>query len=253
MPQSRTYRTHALILRHRDFGEADRLLTILTPDYGKLDVVAKGARKPATSKTGHVELYTHTDLFIAKGSSLDLVTQAQMQNPYLAIHEDLLRGAYASYCVELLDRFTQEEDMHHQAIFYLLDATFERLCYDEDIRRVVRYFELQLLDQMGFRPQLSECTITHEQLMPEDQFFSNSEGGVVSPEGAANLSGLTPLAKDTLKLLRHLQRTKNYASLHRFNITDAQHNDLERIMIGYIRYTLESRLRSIDFIRLLQR
>lgn len=253
MPQPRTYRTQALILRHRDFGEADRLLTILTPEHGKLDVVAKGARKPATSKTGHVELYTCSDLFIAKGSSLDIVTQAQMKNPYLALHENLLRGAYASYCVELLDRFTQEEDMHHSALFYLLDATFERLCYDDDVRRVVRYYELQLLDQVGFKPELHECVITHDPLMPEDQYFSYSEGGVVSPEGAVHTANLTPLPKDTLKLMRHMQRTRDYARLHSLTITDAQHNDIERVMIGFVRYTLESRLRSIDFIRLLQR
>lgn len=150
MPQPRTYRTHALILRHRDFGEADRLITILTPQHGKLDVLAKGVRKPTSTKTGHLELYTHSELLIARGSSLDLVTQAQMRNPYLALHEDLLRGAYATYCVELLDRFTVEEDVRHDALFTLLDATFERLCYDPDVLRVVRYYELRLLDEVAF-------------------------------------------------------------------------------------------------------
>ncbi len=248
----RTYRTHALVLRHRDMGEADRLITILTPEHGKMDCVAKGARKPATSKTGHVELFTHTDLLIAKGSSLDIVTQAQMQNPYLILHEDLLRGAYASYCVELMDRFTQEDDVDNAKLFYLLDATFERLCYDDDVRRVVRYYEMQLLNLAGFKPQLMECIITHELVVPEDQFFSYSEGGVVSSEGAVHTNNLIALPVETLKLMRHLQRTKDYSKLHSLKIGDVLHNDIERVMVGFIRYILESKLRSIEFIRLLQ-
>ena len=254
MPQPRTYRTHALILRHRDFGEADRLITVLTPQHGKFDVLAKGVRKPTSTKTGHLELYTHSELLIARGSSLDLVTQAQLLNPYLALHEDLLRGAYASYCVELLDRFTTvEEDARHDALFELLDATFERLCHDPDVMRVARYYEMQLLDLVGFRPQLQTCVVTQAPIEPRDQYFSFAEGGVVSPEGAAHLSGLVALPLVTLKLMRHFQRTRDYRRLTDLHITPQEHSDFERVMLGFIRHTLEARLRSIDFIRLIQR
>ena len=64
----RAFRTQAIILKRRDFGEADRILTVFTPAYGKLDVIAKGARKPTSTKTGHVELFTRTDMLIHKGA-----------------------------------------------------------------------------------------------------------------------------------------------------------------------------------------
>lgn len=249
--RSRTHRTPALILKRRDMGEADRLVTLLTPELGKVDVLAKGARKPATSKTGHVELFTRADVLIAQ-ASIPLLTQAEMTRPYLLLREDLLRGAYASYCAELLDRFSFAEDTHNKALFDLLDQTFERLCADADPRRVVRYYEMHLLEWAGFRPELGECVVTHEPLMPEDQWFSHAEGGVVSPEGARHLPNLVALPRDTLKVMRHLQRSR-YAQVANLKISDALHNDVERVMLGYIRYTLESRLQSIDFIRLLQR
>lgn len=249
MAKARTFRTPALILKRRDLGEADRLLTLLTPEHGKCDVVAKGARKPESAKSGHVELFTRIDAFIAKGRELDTLAQAEVQAPYLGLREELERGAYAAYVTELLDRFSYESEDHATPLFNLLDETYARLCLDADLRRVVRWYELRLLDAVGFRPELGECVITHELLLPEDQFFSYADGGVISPEGAKHSSPhfRVPLAKNTLKLLRHLQRS-SYKQVSQLNIDATLHRDTERVMLGYLRYLLESKLQSIDFI-----
>ena len=252
MPRSRTFRTAAIILKRRAFGEADRLLTVITPRHGKFDVIAKGARKPASKKTGHVELFTRADMLINKGRDLDIVVQAEMVEPYLVIREDLGRGAYASYIAELLDRFTLpgEDDMGD--VYALFDTTLARLCNDDDPRLAVRYFEVRLLDLTGFRPELNTCVISQEIVLPEDQFFSYGEGGVVSPEAAHHSTSLVPLPLNTLKLLRHMQRSP-YAKVKTLQITLAQHDDVERILLGYITYLLERRLQSVDFIRRLRR
>jgi DNA repair protein RecO (recombination protein O) len=245
----RSFRTPALVLKRRNFGEADRQITVLTPHHGKFDAIAKGARKPASKKTGHVELFMKSDMLIARGRSLDLITQAEMLEPYLPIREDLVRGAYASYAAELLDRFTYDsDDSATKSLFDLLDATFARLSDDDDPRRVIRYYELHLLDEVGFRPELTDCVITYEEIEAVDQFFSNSEGGVVSAEGAQHTAGLVNLPVSTLKLLRHMQRNP-YSQLSRLNINEGLHAHAERIMLGYISYILESRVQSLDFIR----
>lgn len=249
----RSFRTPALILKRRDLGEADRLLTLFTPEYGKIDAVAKGARKPTSTKTGHVELYTRADVLIAKGRDLDVLVQVEMQEPFLALREDLVRGAYASYAVELLDRFAygaDEADAH--MLFVLLNATLERLCSAEDPRLAMRYYEVHLLEAVGFRPELSECVITREALRPIDQYFSFADGGVVSPEGVAGLPGMAALPLNTLKLLRHLQRSP-YSHVAALSISEALHRDVERILLGYLGSILESRLQSIDFLRRIRR
>jgi recombinational DNA repair protein (RecF pathway) len=68
--RERLYRTEAIVLRRSDLGEADRLLTLYTPEWGKLRVIAKGVRKPTSRKSGHVELFTHSRLLIARGRNL---------------------------------------------------------------------------------------------------------------------------------------------------------------------------------------
>lgn len=253
MPSSeRTFRTHAIILKRRDFGEADRLLTILTPDRGKFDVIAKGARKPTSHKTGHVELFTRTDMLINKGREIDIISQVELVEPYIGIREDLSRGAYASYAVELLDRFAAEGDVDYTSLFELLDETLARLCVDDDPRLAIRYYEIRLLDVIGFRPELNECVVSREPIQPQDQFFSYSLGGVVSPDYARDGESTIPISMVALKVLRHMQRS-HYSHVKSLTINLPLHEALERTLLGYITFLLERKLQSVDFIRRLRR
>ena len=250
-PRERSFRTPAIILKRFDLGEADRLLTVLTPRHGKIEVVAKGARKLTSTKTGHVELFTRADMLIHRGRELGIVVQAEMNAPYLPLRDDLTLGAYAGYAAELADRFTTPGDDDTARIFTLLDETFYRLSTDTDPRLALRYYEIQLLDVVGFRPELSECVIGHETIQPEDQFFSYAEGGVVCPRDAARGTSFITLPVLTLKLLRHMQRSP-YSHVKTLTVDARLHDDLERILQGYITYLLERRLQSADFIRRLR-
>ena len=255
MPKaSRQFRSQAIILSRRDFGESDRLLTLYTPRHGKIRAIAKGARKPSAKLSGHVELFARSDCVIHRGRNLDILTQAELVEPYLGLRDDLGRGAYANYVAELLDRFTAEEEEDDQALFLLLHQTLTRIADADDPRLAARFFELQLLDLVGFKPELGECVITREELLPEPQFFSHDEGGVISRAAAPMLSSrLLELDFETLKLLRHLQRnSETYAAVSSLRITAEQHSNAERIMLGYVAHLLERKLESVDFIRRLR-
>lgn len=244
----RTIRTPALILKRRDFGEADRLLTLLTPQHGKLDVVAKGARKPTSTKTGHVELFTLADALIHRGREIGILVQVEMLQPYLPLREDLMRGAYANYAVELLDRFTAEGDLDSAGVFLLLNETLARLCTDADPRLAVRYYEIRLLDLIGFRPELNNCVLSGEIILPEDQFFSFSDGGVIAPDYGSKSPSILPITINALKLLRHMQRSP-YPKVKSVKVAAPLHAEVEMILLGYITYLLERKLQSVDFIR----
>jgi len=128
----RLYRTEAIVLRRSNFGEADRLLTLYTPEWGKLRVIAKGVRKPTSRKSGHLELFTHSRLLVAKGRNLDIVTQAETLHSFRPLREDLLRTGWAYYAAELLDRFV-EEGIEDRPLFNLFLATLGWLCEDVDL------------------------------------------------------------------------------------------------------------------------
>ncbi len=244
----RSFRTPAIILKRRDFGEADRLLTLLTPTRGKIDVLAKGVRKLTSAKMGHVELFTRSEMLINTGRELGLVVQAECTHPYIPLREDLTRGAYAAYAAELLDKFTENTEEESNKLFFLLDQTLVRLSEHADVRLVIRYYELHLLDFVGFRPDLNYCAISGQDIKPEDQYFSPEAGGVVSPSFVHQASGVFPLSLATLKVLRHLQRSA-FEDVQALNISPALHDDVERILMHNITYILERRLQSVDFIR----
>src|SRR3972149_6061937 len=107
--RQRLYRTEAIVLRRADLGEADRLLTLLTPERGKLRVIAKGVRKIASRKSGHVELFNRVSLLMARGrGELDIVSQAETIEASRPLRDDLLRSTYAHYAAELIERFAEE-------------------------------------------------------------------------------------------------------------------------------------------------
>ncbi len=253
MPRpERTIRTDAIILRRYDFGEADRLLTIFTPEHGKLKAIAKGSRKPAGRRTGHVELYTRVSMMIAYGRELHVVTQAELVEPYLPLREDLERGAYANYIIELLDHFSEAEEAN-PPLYRLLDDTLTRLCAPQvDLRLLTRHYELNVLRLVGFQPSLFQCAIGQEPIEPKDQFFSAMEGGVVCPLHARNGSAVVPLNLTVLKTLRYLQ-TRDYEVIKTLRVDSVLHFELERLLQNYIVHVLERQLKSVDFIRRLRR
>lgn len=254
MPRpEKVFRSDALILRRHEFGEADRLLTVLTPDHGKLRAIAKGVRKPASHMAGHVELFSRVQMLLARGQELYTVSQSEQVEPFLPLREDLDRGAYAYYVVELLDRFTEPEEPAPM-LYALLDAALGWLCApDVDLPLVARYFELKLLSLVGFQPALFRCAVGQEDLQPRDQYFSAQDGGVVCPDHRRGHAVL-PLSLPSLKALRFIQ-TRDYGEVaRRVHMTPLVRQEVERTLADYLVHHLETRLKSVEFIhRLRQR
>jgi DNA repair protein RecO (recombination protein O) len=259
MSRGHLYRTEAIVLKRMDFGEADKLLTLYTPGLGKIRAIAKGVRKPTSRKSGHVELFTHSQLLIAKGRNLDIVTQAETLHAFRALREDLQRITYAYYAVELVDKFT-EEGVENRPLFDLLLAMLTWLGETADLDLTTRFFELRLLDYVGYRPQLFYCVGCNARIEPTANFFSLSEGGVLCPRcgeerlqrGRGARQEVQPVPLNALKVLRYLQ-TRDYALCRRLRISPASHGELERMTRRYITYLLERRLKSLEFLDTLRR
>jgi DNA repair protein RecO (recombination protein O) len=251
MTRERTFRTEAIVLRRTDFGEADRLLTLFSREYGKLTAVAKGARKPQTRKTGHVELFMRTQFLLAKGRDLAIITQAELVEAYPDLRTDLVRTTYASYLVELLDRFTADEDPHLGKYNLLADA-LGWLATSDNWLLAARVYELRLLAMAGFQPQLFHCVGCQEPVTEQDQFFSAELGGLLCPGCQPADRKARPVSAAAVKLLRYLQ-TRNWQTVQALQLRRALHTELESIMHFYLTYILERHLKSVEFLHRLRR
>ncbi|MBN1440033.1 MAG: DNA repair protein RecO [Anaerolineales bacterium] len=246
MARERTYQTEALVLRRRNWGEADRILTLFTPGRGKIRVRAVGVRKPASRKAGHLELFHRAKLFLARGRDFDIVTQAETIDAYAALREDLVRSAAASYAAELLDRLSPEESDNPDA-YRLAVRTLEELSGGGDPAWILRCYDLKLLECSGYRPELSLCTVGGEQIRAEDQFFSPARGGAVCPRCAERAEGRFPVTLAALKVLRHVQRSPLDAAL-KLRVRPETLDELEELLRRSIQFVLESPLRSRNYL-----
>jgi len=252
MSEQRSFRLEAVVLRHVDWGEADRLLTLYTRQRGKVRAVAKGVRKIRSRKAGHLEPFTHVTLQLAKGRDLLIVTQADTLDAYLPLGEDLSKASHASYVVELLDRFTYEDESENYLLFRLLTETLARIAADPDPWLAIRYYEVRLLDFLGYRPHLFECANCGEEIRPLDQFFSPSAGGVLCPRCGAGLTGVWEISVEALKYFRHFQRS-SYAEAQRARPASRVRDELEALIQKYLTYLLERELNSPRFIKQIEK
>lgn len=245
--RERSRRVDALILRHQRWGEADRLLTIFTREYGKLRIVAKGARKTTSRKAGHLEPFMRSALQLAQGRDLWIVTQADTINAFLPIRDDLQLMGIASYVIELLDKFTYE-DGTNPPLYRLAVETLERLCAGDPVFVVLRFYEMRLLDILGYRPQLFQCIGCQEEIKAEDQYFSALVGGVICPRCGHKFEDVRKISVAALKYLRHFQRS-TYKEALAATPAESVMQEVERIMQWYLTYLLERAINSQVFLQ----
>jgi DNA repair protein RecO (recombination protein O) len=187
---------------------------------------------------------------VARGKSLDLVTQAETIQAHRGLREDLWRSAWAYYVVELADAFTQEEDPN-ELLFDLLLETLGRLDQGENPALATRYYELHLLGLAGFQPQLFRCLACNELLKPEINFFSAERGGALCPEHGANQVDTVALPLIVLKVLRFLQ-SRSWEQVAALRLSPHVSRQVETLLERYIVYHLERTLRSPVFLERLR-
>ncbi|MBI3968271.1 MAG: DNA repair protein RecO [Chloroflexi bacterium] len=247
MPRPRVYQTQVVVLKRQDHGEADRLITFYTPHLGKLRAIAKGVRKPTSRMAGHLELFTQARVFVAYGRNLDIVTQAETVESFRALRDDLVRTGHAFYVAELVDRLT-EEHAENEPVFDLLVRTLTRIGDARDPQMPVRFFEMQLLDFLGYRPELVTCLHCHEELPAMMNYFSVSAGGTLCAQCGRRDSVARPLPVTTLKVLRLLQRG-DYVTGARLRLDEQLEAEVEAILQAYLIHVLERPPRSVRYLR----
>lgn len=254
--RERLYRVQAIVLRRTDHGEADRLLTLFTSDRGKIRVNAKGARKPSSRKSGHVELFTHVDFMLAKGHQIDVVTQADTIDTFIPFRDNLERVSYAYYLAELIDKFSEEET-ENRPVFELLVHALTWLgdgSTNPDL--LARFFELRLLQYVGYRPQLFSCVNCGKVIEPIENFFSAEAGGVLDPDCvqtqrdkiAGQAKDAQTISLNALKVLRYLQ-TREWETVRVLKLNSDVHSEVEMVLHRNITCHLERDLKSVEFIQ----
>jgi DNA repair protein RecO (recombination protein O) len=189
------YKTRGIVIGRYEFGEADKIIVLLTPDKGVLRCVAKGVRRIKSRMAGHLELFTETELMLATGKNMDVITSARMvSRPDVTSNYDQMKIAYL--IGEMVNRLGSDGD--HPGLFELVHKSLTSLDRPDEVLEF--WFKLNLLDVLGYRPGLKGCMKCHQNSEAQPYRFNDSLGGIVC--SSCGLNSGTPISIDQIKFWR---------------------------------------------------
>ena len=237
------------MLRHVPIGEADRIVTIFTPELGKVRAVARGVRRTKSRLSGHLEPLTYVAASLSHGRTLDVVSEAQTVRSFRGLREDLALMSKAMYLADLCDAFLVEREAGHD-LFALLMECLDALESSAEPSRLLPWFEVRMLGLTGFGPELHECVECRLTLVPGDYVYSSDLGGVVC-DGCRAASGgaVLPLSVGANKVLRYYERRELGDALG-LAVPPPVSREVSRVLRAYVRHVLERELKSVEFMDL---
>jgi len=253
------YRTLGIILKIKDLKEKDKMITLYTSDFGKIQAKAIGARKISSKMAGHLEPVTESELVFVGGKNLDTIIGATAVNNFKAIKKNLESQVSCYYILELVDRFT-ELLSPDEKIYNLLRDTLERInliaSTRKDIKTILRIFEVKLLKYLGFQPELDYCVVCQKKIEFPSVFYrefqrnylSGQLGGILCSACQKNDLNAKTISPEAVKVLKFFNRS-SFNLAKKLKIEKKLEKELEDLNIYFLESILEGEIKSKDFLR----
>lgn len=242
------YKAEGIVLRRRVLGESDLVVTLLSRDGGKLDAVARGARKPGSRLGGRLEIFSEVSLLIARGRTLDVISDVELTNPHTRVRGELNLFSHGVYLLDLFDAFVEAGGEPNHQYYFSLKYALEALDRGYSSGLVLRKVQMALSSSLGYTPQLEHCVECRGRLSLT--YFSPSLGGVICGECG-------PLPADSLKILpATLQLWKNMGSLSLSALRESaippdRLADLASLLEKHLEYRAPRKIKSLYFLSIL--
>ncbi len=247
MPAPRRYTTEAIVLTRFDLGEADRVLTLITPGLGKIRAIAKGIRRPTSRIGGSLEPFAELTVALARGRTFEIVTQVTVGHAWLRLRDSLEGTATAWYLAELADRSLEE---HHpsEPTYRLLHRAYQLLDAGMAANRVARWYEMRVADEYGVRPEVDRC-VECDRLLESDERYRwvPPAGGVVCQRCPGPPYDRTELSLEALKLLKAYQRL-DIEAIAALRLSVDVEREVEAGLRDFLRVALERDPKSLAFL-----
>lgn len=237
------YQTEAILVAVRDWGDADKIVTLFSREYGKITAFANGARRPKSPLAGGMQLFTHMEVTLAPGKNSDSVKQCEIKHAFRKIQEDFICMAYGAFIAELTAELCPERQPEPQ-VFDLLLEVFQILTL-RNPRMVALGWAWQLLAISGYYPDFGHCTQCGQSIA-FPAYFSYANGGCVC-QGCEHggLPEISEQVKDFITCLLHINWNKPAC----FTVNGTILMQTENLLMGYLAHCLDKPLRSMSFIK----
>ncbi|BBB92799.1 DNA repair protein RecO [Methylomusa anaerophila] len=240
------YQTEAILLAVRNWGDADRMVTLFSREYGKITAIAYGARRSKSKLGGCLQPFSHLDLslsFAKLKRGLDSVKQCEIMTSFRELREDLTLLAYGNFLAELVSELWPEREKDFNAFYILLHAYHLLLVRNPRITTLAAAW--QLLSLAGFQPSFDRCLYCEKDLI-FPAFIDVRAGGVVCPH--CDHYQLPEITRQVRDLIGNLIRL-DWNNPGNFSINGKVLNQAESILCSFLRFQLDKDLNSLKFIQ----
>lgn len=224
--------TEGFILKNRKYGETDSILTIFTRKVGKINAIAKGARRPKSNLLAGIQPFCYSEFVLYKGRNLYTVSQCDAKEIFYPLREDLKKLSYSAYLVELVEAVVTEGQTNNR-LFNLLGKTLYILKKDDvELNTIVRAFEIKLMNYIGYKPQFTSCVHCNNG-KSQSWKFSSTEGGLLCTSCFSVDPFAMKIGNTTIKLAIYLL-TRDMAEIQKLKISSYLNEELKKILKQYI-------------------
>lgn len=245
------YKTEAIVLRDYDLGEQDKIVVFYSLKYGKIKVVAKGARRIKSRFAPLIQLLSYDILLIHKNGkkSLDTLNEGKIKYYFPEIKKDLLRFVYGCYLVELVDKLVDEEEPHPFLFQLLLKALFLlEKGSKHTLDLLMRSFELKLLSVLGYEPCLEECVnCRKDKKLIKSFYFSLKLGGLLCERCQEADEGKISISEKTALLMNYLL-SSSLKKVFQQRVDKNVQKEIEMILRAYFSYQGQRKMFTPHFI-----
>lgn len=246
-------KSEAILLGRQDLRETSLILVFYTKDFGKIKGIVRGVRGPhAQYSGGSLEIFAHDEIvfYERRRSELFTVSQCDLVEFFNPVRESLERLAYASYIVELLDSVTTLGEKNGD-VFDLLLNSLRLLGGDSSPKRVARIFEIKLLGLLGMMPALDMCANCSGKVDASAK-FSFRNGGLICRSCLDKDKEACSILPGTVKFIEHI-RSSPFEKVARVKVAMQVGQELERILRKFLDYHIERRLKTLEFLKEVER
>lgn len=227
----------------KNWGEADKMVTLFSREYGKITAIAYGARRPKSRLSGGMQTFMHIDAALAPGKNLDSIKQYEGKNSFRLIREDLTCMAYGVFIAELVTELCPERQPEPLVFDLLLDIF--TLISDRNPRLVALAGAWQLLSLTGFLPEYKKCICCGQQISTPAYFVASAGGLACSICKATDSIEISAPAVSFLDILLRL----DLQNPGHFKVSGSALLETEKMLARYLTYHLDKPLKSLDFIK----
>lgn len=234
-----------LVIKEQNIGEADRLVTFITPEQGRIRAFATGARNIKSSKVSATDLFCYSDFSLYRGRDTYRINNASAIEVFFGLRTDIYKMSTAQYFCELANVLVPTEEPAEEYLSLMLNAFHLIAKGDRDRRIIKSAFELRIICLAGFMPNLVGCAFCGKEPTNADAWkFLPEQGGIGCPDCT---DAGTRLSGGVLAALRHIVYSEP-KKIFSYRLSDENLELLSGITERYVLHHTEYHFKTLDFL-----